>query len=64
MFRATSTTVVRLLRNVEREGDERVSSLCFDLYYIDRLVRPLGVRGQDGFYDNLKRKRTEVSTHV
>ena len=64
MFRVTSTIVVRPSRNVEREEDERMSPLCFDLYHIDRPVRSLKVRRQDGFYDSLKRRRIEVSTHV
>ena len=64
MFRVTSVTVTRLSRNVEREGDERMSLLCFDLYHIDRLVRLSGVREQGGFYDNLKRRRIEVSIHT
>ena len=64
MLQVTSTIVTRPSRNVEREEDERMSPLCFDLYYMDRLVRPSGVREQGDFYDNLKRRRTEVSTHA
>ena len=64
MFRITSITIIRLSRNVERKEDERMSLLFFDLYHIDRFVRPSEVREQDDFYDNLKRRRIEMSTYT
>ena len=64
MFRVISITVVRFLRNIERKEDERVSSLYFDLYYIDRLVRLSRVRRQGDFYNSLKRRRIEMNTYT
>ena len=56
MFRVISITITRFSRNVERKENERMFLLYFDLYHIDRPVRPSGIRKQDGFYDNLKRR--------